>query len=501
MWKKTLLGCLLLGAGVGIGFQLNTTPDAHHSRSVEATYICPMHPTVISRNPGSCPICAMDLVEAANTNQATANRKIAYWRAPMDPSYTAPEPGKSPMGMDLVPVYQDELGQEGTVLIDPTTIQNIGVSTTVVESRALSRTVRAVGRLDYDETGMSDVNSKTAGWVENLFVDYTGQLVKEGQPLLELYSPNLVNAQEEYLTALDYQRRLQESGSAAAAVGARDLVDAAAQRLRYWDITQFQIDALGASRRVRRTMTLYAPRSGVVVHKAVLDGAHIKVGQHLYRIADLSTVWLHADVYEYELSSIALGQSAVARLSYMPGRVFSGRITYISPFLDPTTRTAQVRLRLSNPDGTLKPGMFANLELDAPLDEETPVLPAQAPIRTGQRAVAIVSLGDGLFQPRQIELGIEANGYVQVLAGLAPGTRVVTAAQFLIDSESNLKAAIHRLTAEANEPASSKQDSSKLDSSKQNSYEQNSEGPDAASNRNQTHQEHGTHEHNAHDHP
>jgi len=370
-----------------------------------------MHPSVVSEGPGSCPVC----------------------------------------GMGLVPVYEDELSGEsgGTVQIDPVTIQNIGVKPARVERRSLRRTVRTVGRVDYDETRMTDVNAKIAGWVEKLYVNYTGQEVSKGQRLLEIYSPELVAAQEEYLTALDYQRRLQNSAGGEVAQGARDLLGSARQRLRYWDISDEQIESLKVSGEVRRTMTLHSPQEGIVVHKAVFEGAHISPGQHLYRIAELSRVWVYADIYEYELPWIQVGQEAEVELSYLPGRTFNGRVTYIFPFLESKTRTLRVRMSFDNADGKLKPEMYANVEIQAPVAEKAVVVPVQAIIHSGERRLAVVSLGEGRFQSREIEIGVEANGFYQVINGLREGDRIVTSSQFLIDSESNLKAAVGAMVSES----------------------------------------------------
>ena len=380
--------------------------------------------------------------EQGSEDASGGERKVAYWRAPMDPSFTSDKPGKSPMGMDLVPVYEDELGAAGTVQIDPVTVQNIGVKTELVVKRPLSRRVRAVGRVDYDETRLTDINTKIAGWVEKLHVDYTGQFVKKGEPMLEIYSPELVAAQEEYLTALDYHLRLEASAAEDAIGGARDLLKAAVQRLSYWDITDQQIAELERTRKVKRRMTVYSPQEGIVVHKAVFDGAHINSGQHLYRIAELSQVWIYADIYEYELPWIKEGQQAKVELSYLPGEVFEGRVTYIYPYLEPKTRTVRVRMAFDNFDLKLKPEMYANVTIEVSAAQSEAVVPVQAVIRTGVRNIAIVSLGDGAFQPRDVVLGVEAEGYIQVLKGLRAGEKIVTSSQFLIDSESNLQAAV-----------------------------------------------------------
>ena len=450
MVKYILIVSIAAGVGVGVGLWMAGPPVAatHVEEEEAAIYRCPMHPTMVADHPGSCPVCDMDLVadQPPAAAQPTGERKIAHWRAPMDPSYISDEPGKSPMGMDLIPVYEDELAATGTVQIDPVTVQNIGVKTVRVERQQLSRKVRTVGRVDYDETRMTDVNTKVAGWVEKLFVDYTGQQLKKGQPLLELYSPELVAAQEEYLTALEYHRRLEQSAAEDVVQGAADLLKASAQRLRYWDITDQQIEALKKNRQVERKMTIHSPQEGIVVHKAVFDGAYIKPGQHLYRIGDLSRVWVYADVYEYELPWVKVGQEAEVELSYLPGKIFRGEVTHIYPFLEPKTRTVKVRMVFANPDLELKPEMYANVRIQSTISQEALVVAGQSVIRSGERNVIVVALGEGKFQPREVKLGVEADGHYQVLEGLHEGEKIVTSSQFLIDSESNLKAAVSSMS-------------------------------------------------------
>lgn len=443
---------IIILAALAVGFIGGTWISGDDPAPTEAggeavVYRCPMHPTVVSDRPGTCPVCGMDLVKDRDSGtpgsaSSSGEREILYWRAPMDPSYTRDEPGKSPMGMDLVPVYADEAAAEGAVRIDPATVQNIGVKTTTVQRQVLKRTIRTVGRVDYDETLLTDVNTKVAGWVEKLYVDYTGQKVRKGQRLLEIYSPELVAAQEEYLTALDYHRRIASGSTEDVEKGARDLLSSARQRLLYWDITEDQIRDLEKTRSVQRTMVLHSPQQGVVVHKAVYDGAHIKAGEHLYRIADLSRVWVYADVYEYELPWLKEGQSAEVELSYQPGKVYRGEVTYIYPFLDSKTRTVKVRMAFENPDGSLKPEMYANVRIRPEVSKDALVVPMQAVIRSGERNVVIRALGDGRFMPRNVVTGVEADGVLEVLKGLEEGDRIVTSAQFLIDSESNLKAAL-----------------------------------------------------------
>ncbi len=404
---KYLLPILVLIAVLVAGFVggvwISGDTDTEQVHAGHETYICPMHPTVVSDKPSSCPICGMDLV----AKEADASSV-----------------------------------QDGSVQIDPVTIQNIGVKTMVVEKQPLKRTVRAVGRVDYDETRIMDVNSKIAGWVEELYVDYTGQWVEKGQPLLALYSPELVAAQEEYLTALDYAERMRDGAMRDAAQNAEDLLVAARQRLLYWDISTGQIAELEKTRQVGRAMPILAPRSGIVTHKDVLEGAYIGSGQHLYRIADLSVVWIYADVYEYEMPWVSKGQRAEVSLSYLPGEQFGGKVDYIFPFMNEKTRTVQVRMIFDNADGALKPDMYADVVIRPEVGREGIVIPVQAVIHSGTRRVVVMAHGDGRFEPREIHTGVETEDGYEVMHGLNPGEQIVTSAQFLIDSESNLKAAL-----------------------------------------------------------
>ncbi|MCZ6634627.1 MAG: efflux RND transporter periplasmic adaptor subunit [bacterium] len=447
--KQIVVGILILAVGFAGGVWLGGEEEMPTAEA--GTYRCPMHPTVVSEKPGSCPICGMDFVKDRAEEEAHAHggstssgeRKILYWRAPMDPNFISETPGQSPMGMDLIPVYEDEvMGAGGGVKIDPIMVQNIGVKTAIVEHRPLSRTVRTVGRVDYDETRITDVNTKVMGWVEKLFVNYTGQEVKKGQPLLEIYSPELVAAQEEYLTALEYVQRLEKSASKEIITGARDLLNSSKQRLFYWDITGQQIAELERTRKVKRTMTLHSPQEGIVIHKAVYNGSHIKAGQHLYRIADLDRVWIYADIYEYEIPWIKVGQEAEVELSYAPGKVRRGKVTFIYPFLDSKTRTAKVRMAFPNPELALKPEMYANVKIKPVVSRHAVVVPTQSVIHSGERNVVILDMGNGRFLPRELVLGVEAEGVYEVIEGLKGGEKIVISAQFLIDSESNLKAAL-----------------------------------------------------------
>jgi len=329
----------------------------------------------------------------------------------------------------------------GTVQISPERQQLIGVRFGTVEKRPLQKVIRTVGRIDYDEKRIGIVSPKIGGWIEELYVDFTGQFVRKGDPLLTIYSPELVSTQEEYLLALKAKQDWSKSPFSEVAEGGNLLAESARRRLKLWDISDAQIQALEENREPKKTLTLYSPFTGHVLEKMVNKGQFVDAGMALYKIADLSVVWLIADIYESELSFIRLGQTAALRLTHQPGDTFSGKVVYIYPSLDPRTRTARVRVELPNPFGRLKPEMFADVELRADLGARLAV-PESAVIDTGLRQIAIVDKGQGIFEPREVKLGIKVDDHVEVLKGLAAGERVVTSANFLIDSESKLKEAV-----------------------------------------------------------
>ena len=373
-----------------------------------------------------------------------------YWRAPMDPTYVREAPGRSPMGMDLIPVCPGEGGApaEGTVQIDPRTVQNIGVRTETATRRNLSRSIRAVGRVAYDERRVEHVHTKVQGWVEKLNVDFVGQEVRRGQPLLEVYSPELVATQEELLVAARYRDATSESPFEDVRGGGASLYEATRRRLELWDISQRDIERLLQTGKVQKTLTLYAPSNGVVTALGVRSGMEVRPSQNLYNIADLSTVWAMADVYEYELPWLALGQPGAVELAYLPGRHFGGPVTYIAPFLDPKTRTAEVRIELPNPGGDLRPGMFGNVIIQGSPREAVVAVRSEAVIRSGRRNLVVVALGDGRFAPRTVSLGMDTgDGWLEVSDGLEAGEEIVVSSQFLIDSESNLQEAVRKLLA------------------------------------------------------
>jgi len=381
-------------------------------------------------------------------DSSAGERKILYWRSSMDPTETYQEAGKDRMGMDLVPVYEGEgtAGPPGTITIDPATRQTIGVKTTTVVRGPLVRTIRTIGRVAYDETRVRRISPKVGGWVERQVVNFTGQLVEKGQFLLSIYSPDLVASQEDYLLALRYNSQLGQSPVSGIAAGAESLLRATEARLRYWDISEAQIRALRERGELTRTMALHAPFRGIVVHKSVPEGGHVKPGQALYVIADISSVWIYADIYEYEAPWLKLGQPAEITLPYLPGKTYRGKVIYIYPYLKNRTRTLQVRISFPNSgDFELKPEMWANVVLQAAIDRQGLAVPIQAVIRTGRRDIALVALEGGRFAPREIKLGAQAGDSFEVLSGLKEGERVVTSAQFLINSESSLQSALGKM--------------------------------------------------------
>jgi len=376
-------------------------------------------------------------------------KKIKYWTSPMDPTYISEQPGKSPMGMDLVPVYEEE-GEDkepaSTIRIDPVTMQNMGVRLGRVQQKRLIKNIRTVGNITFDETKIFTVNTKFNGWIEKLYVNFVGEDVKKGQPLFDIYSPELVTAQEEYLLALEQYNKLGNSSYSRIRDGARRLLEASRTRLHYWDLTDRQIELIGKTRKVNKTLTIYSPAAGVVTKKDAFKGHYVKQGAHQYEIVDLSSVWVDVDVYEYELPWVRKGMAADMDLSYIPGKRFKGKVLFVYPYLDPKTRTAKLRLAFPNPGYQLKPGMYANVNLKSVVATDTLVIPQEAVIDSGVRKIVFVALGKGKFQPREVNIGLEGNdNKFQVLEGLSEGEEIVLSAQFMLDSESRLREAIQKM--------------------------------------------------------
>lgn len=453
-----VLGLSLALTGCNSDTQVSGTDQATPA-SVETAeqpvqqYTCGMHPFIIQDEPGTCPICGMDLTPlkagtggGGKTAATGGERKIKYWQAPMDPTYIRDEPGKSPMGMDLVPVYEDEAPGGSVIQIDPVTQQNMGVRTAEVVRRDLTRTVRTVGLVGYEEPTQYSVNAKIGGWIEKLYVNETGQLVKKGQPLLSIYSPELVAAQEEYLLALNNKARLEKSPFPEIADGAERLLESSRKRMKYWDISDRQIEKLMKTGEVKKSMTLYASYDGIVTMKMVNEGQRIQAGMELFKISDISNVWVYADIYEYELPWIKAGQEAWVERPY-GGEPIRGKIDQIYPYLEAKTRTVKARIVLDNPEYTLKPDMYVNVVIDAQTVKDVFAIPVEAVIDSGDKKTVFVALGDGKFEPRQVRTGLRGEkGFIQIKEGVLPGEWVVTSAQFMLDSESQLREAISKMT-------------------------------------------------------
>ncbi len=414
-----------------------------------AMYHCPMHPTYVSDHPGDCPICNMSLVPVPEEAPAAAAEPAAAerWQCPMHPSYVSDRPGQCPIcHMDLVKVREE--GGTGAapagysvVRASEEALRLAGVRTSIAVRDTVVRDVRAVGVVRADETRLHQVNTRVSGWVEELYVSFTGQSVRAGDPLLRLYSPELLASQEEYLRARDAARRLEDSPLEEARRGARELVDAARARLLLYDVPESLLEAIERSGVPQHSVTLEAKASGYVTGKGIAAGARVEPGTTLFVIADLSRVWVEADVYEYEAPLVAHGAAAVVTLPYDPAFRRETRVSYVYPTLDPATRTLRVRVELPNPDLALRPDMFADVEIRAQAATGV-VIPDDAILDTGTRRIVFVETEPGTFTPREVAVGIRGDGRAQVLSGVAEGEAVVVRANFLLDSESRIRAVL-----------------------------------------------------------
>ena len=374
-------------------------------------------------------------LDIGNAGEEPAEKELLYWVAPMDSNYRRDEPGKSPMGMDLVPVYAEESNRgnndNGAIRIGPAVEHNLGVRTSKAKRRSLWRKIEATGYIGFDESRLSQINVRTEGWVQRLLVDAEGERVNKGQLLFEFYSPQLVNAQKEYIQAK--QR------------GESRLIMAAEQKLQALGMTLQDIRRLDRSGMVSDTIEVLAPQDGIITRLNVQEGIFIRPATEVMSLADLSSVWLQAGVFESQAEWVAQEQSAEARLNYMPGEVFSGRVDYVYPVLDPVTRTLQVRLRFDNPDGRMKPNMYARVTIFGKSHPGALSIPREALIRGERFDRVVVSVGDGTFFVREVVSGIESGAWIEIVSGLQAGDEVVISAQFLIDSEASMAGSIHRL--------------------------------------------------------
>lgn len=382
-------------------------------------------------------------------------RKLLYYRNPMGLPDTSPTPKKDPMGMDYVPVYEGEEAEPdagNAIRISSEKVQKLGVRTEAAQLRAVDRRIRAVGRVEVDERRVFTVAPKFEGWVERLHVNVTGQPVAKGQPLFEVYSPDLVSAQREYAIAAQAAASAKDAPSETQA-SMQKLADAALARLANWDISPAQVKALAQSGDARRTLTFRSPAGGVVTEKKALPGMRFQPGDALYQIADLSAVWIVADVYESDIGQVKAGAKVLVRVDAYPDKTFTGTVGYVYPTLNAETRTVPVRVELPNPGGLLKPAMYAQVEVPTAARGEVVTVPVSAVIDSGTRRTVLVKIGEGRFEPREVKLGARGDDYVEVTGGVKEGEPVVVAANFLIDAESNLKAAVGALGSGDAKPA------------------------------------------------
>ena len=405
-----------------------------------AKWTCAMHPGYVSDKPGECPICKMKLSPVGETPSDKGQRKLLYYRSPMNPAATSPMPRKDEMGMDYLPVYSDEVsgtaGPSGlaTITINPERRRLIGLQTSVVHKGPIDTTIRTVGRIAFDETRIVKVQPRFEGFIERLDANFTGKKVTKGSPLAWIYSPEILASEQEYLLAI-------KSAPSLARSGLPDMAEAARARLQLMGISDRQLDEIARGGKPMRLLHIDAPISGVVTAKNVVSGAKVGPQDALFEIVDLSRVWLLADVYEYELPRLKLGSLATMTLSYWPDRVWKGRIGYIYPTVDEKTRTVRVRIEVENPKTELKPEMFADVLIFGPPHVALQV-PEDAIIDTGTRKIVFVDLGGGALAPREITTGDHDRGLVEAIRGLSDGDVVARGASFLLDSESQLRAAI-----------------------------------------------------------
>ncbi len=468
---------VLLGAGVLAYYKVPAFHALLHPRAADnaattaqaaVKYTCGMHPFIISDKPGKCPICGMTLTKIVEAAPAAApgsaappgaapkgGRKILFYRNPMNPAVTSPVPMKDEMGMDYVPVYEGEAGGEGTAVpgystinIGAESLRLAGVQTAPAVRERIGRSVRTVGNVVPDETRIRRVQTKFEGWIEKLHVNFTGQAVRKGQPLMDIYSPDLVASQREYLLALEMHKRLKENPYPEEREMAADLVQASKRRLELFDVPESFIAELEKGGKPRRTVTIDAPVSGYATAKEVFEGMRVMPGMELFTVTDLSRVWIEADLYEYEAQAVRVGQPATLTAAYDPGLRLKGRVAYVYPTISPESRTLKVRFEFPNPGLRLKPQMYADVSLELAAAEGV-VIPDSALIETGLRQIVFVDIGGGKLEPREVKVGVRSDGKAQVLSGVKEGERVAVRANFLLDSESRLRAAIAGMTGAA----------------------------------------------------
>jgi len=453
----TLIISLTIGGVVGYGIATNTMVnemggpsivDSSDSKRKVLFYRNPMNPAITS------PVfmqdeMGMDYIPVYADEDKPKERKILFYRNPMNPAITSPTFMQDEMGMDYIPVYEDGGADSseptGTVTIDPVVVQNIGVRTESSKEQSISRRVNALGRVDFNEERMARLHPKTSGWIEKLRVDETGKSVKKDTILLSIYSPDLVAAQREYLVALKNWESLSNNSPERIRESTKTILDSALDRLELLDVPAHQLYELKEIRKVRKYLHIHSPFTGTVMNIGAREGQYITPNDELYMIADLQKIWVYVDVYEDEIAWVKLGDEVDMKVRAAPGEVFTGKVSFIYPYLEGKTRTIRVRLEFHNKDNLLKPGMFANVVLRTDTQPKAIVVPSSAIVRSGNHDQVFVVREPGKFEPREVLLGLSADGYTQILSGLDDGEKVVISSTFLIDSESKLKEATAKM--------------------------------------------------------
>ncbi len=431
------------------GSASGSAPMAAAAAEKPLFYRNPMNPAITSPVPAQDNM-GMDYIPVfAEKKMPKAKQQPLFYRSAMNPNITSPVPAKDEMGMDYIPVFPDvdaaSDAPTGTVSVDPVTVQNMGVRTATAELQSLSRQVRAVGRVAFNEEKITRIHPKTEGWVEKLFIDKTGQQVSKNSILLSVYSPQLVSSQQEYLLALNNLQTLSTSPFADIRNGAQQMVETSRERLEFLDVPEHQIHELESSGTTKKSLHIHSPFRGIVINIGAREGQYVTPATELFMLADLSTVWVYADIYEYELPWIKTGDTVEMQLAGIPGRTFVGRLAYVYPYAEAKTRTVQVRLEFDNSDLMLKPDMYAEVTIQAQRQEQAVTIPAEAVVRSGERNQVFVVREAGKFEPREVKLGLTDQGRVQILEGVKAGETVVTSSQFLIDSESKLREATAKM--------------------------------------------------------
>jgi RND family efflux transporter MFP subunit len=463
-----ILATILVSGGYWILSRQNAGEPQQAQPGTAQKYHCPMHPDYVSDRPGDCPICGMKLVpiekeagtqgEPAGGAAASASaegtagheRKILYYVDSRDSGKHYDQPGKAADGTDLVPIYEEAPAGGGdsvpagyaSVRIPAERLQTMGVITEEARFMRLDQDIHTVGIVTVDETRVRHIHTKFEGFIESIFVNFTGQHVHAGQPLFTIYAPELEATQREYILALKARDQFRNLGSEMRLPGV-DLVAASRQRLSLWDITPAQIEQIEKDREPIHALTMFSPVDGYVSAKMAVQGNRVTPSDTIYEVTDLSAIWILADLYESNLAFVKVGDPAIITLPYQPGRVLRGRVSFINPTLDEKSRTAKARIELENPLDLLKPDMYADVVLGGQVGSGLAV-PDSAVMGTGEREIVFVAKGNGLFEPREVKTGIKVRGYYQIKSGVTAGERVVTAANFLLDSESKLKAAISK---------------------------------------------------------